>query len=333
MLSRSGHCRRRKIRCIPAFEDVAGRCQNCIRLKKDCHFFPVDQDGQIIGSRRVRSGSRVDAGDRDATSSSPSPVLTPAIPFNSPGPLHGAINTSSLSQRTFQEDYGHQVGPGDNAAYDRGQAHALQSHAGHLQTHGASLEEGTNADHFFRDRPFSQTRDQQARFGQLQNPSYGSFTRSPQSDTFQFPQPSPGIQSPGWLSQTGRSMSIPGPDDFAAYGVYHRAQTFPSIGRRMSDFQNSAQLQQPGHHLSRSGHHSSNPTGWHGHDLYHQSGLPGSDIPSSVSSYQPLASTAAYDQPWYTHPTQVLGHVQEEEQGAYYQDHSPNYQGSHYNPG
>ncbi|KAF6818605.1 fungal zn binuclear cluster domain containing protein [Colletotrichum sojae] len=38
-----GHCRRRKIRCIPSPADIQGRCINCIRLKKECSFFPVDQ--------------------------------------------------------------------------------------------------------------------------------------------------------------------------------------------------------------------------------------------------------------------------------------------------
>ncbi|RFU73888.1 fungal zn binuclear cluster domain containing [Trichoderma arundinaceum] len=37
-----GHCRRRKIRCIISSEDQ-NRCVNCIRLKKECSFHPVDQ--------------------------------------------------------------------------------------------------------------------------------------------------------------------------------------------------------------------------------------------------------------------------------------------------
>ncbi|KAL7971808.1 hypothetical protein HDV63DRAFT_305226 [Trichoderma sp. SZMC 28014] len=38
----SCHCRRRKIRCIISSEDQ-NRCVNCIRLKKECSFHPVDQ--------------------------------------------------------------------------------------------------------------------------------------------------------------------------------------------------------------------------------------------------------------------------------------------------
>ncbi|KAF1359975.1 hypothetical protein EJ07DRAFT_117972 [Lizonia empirigonia] len=37
-----GHCRRRKIRCLLAPDDPQGRCSNCIRLKKECNFFPVE---------------------------------------------------------------------------------------------------------------------------------------------------------------------------------------------------------------------------------------------------------------------------------------------------
>lgn len=38
-----GHCRRRKIRCAPDPSDNQNRCTNCIRLKKDCSYYPVDQ--------------------------------------------------------------------------------------------------------------------------------------------------------------------------------------------------------------------------------------------------------------------------------------------------
>lgn len=38
-----GHCRRRKIRCVPEPSDGQNRCANCIRLKKDCNYYPVDQ--------------------------------------------------------------------------------------------------------------------------------------------------------------------------------------------------------------------------------------------------------------------------------------------------
>src|SRR6266498_4802120 len=69
-----GHCRRRKIRCLIAPVDAQGRCANCIRLKKDCNFFPVDQQPPV--ERRPRSASKGDALSNEAsTSSSSSPAL------------------------------------------------------------------------------------------------------------------------------------------------------------------------------------------------------------------------------------------------------------------
>ncbi|KAI1959109.1 hypothetical protein LOZ58_004817 [Ophidiomyces ophidiicola] len=66
------HCRRRKIRCLLAPEDPQGRCENCIRLKKECHFYPVDQQPPM--EKRGRAGSRADASASDA-----SMVTTPTL--------------------------------------------------------------------------------------------------------------------------------------------------------------------------------------------------------------------------------------------------------------
>ncbi|KAJ2997489.1 hypothetical protein NUW58_g641 [Xylaria curta] len=49
-----GNCRKRKIRCQPVKDD--GRCSQCIRLKKDCQFYAVDQ--QPPPPSVVRAGSR-----------------------------------------------------------------------------------------------------------------------------------------------------------------------------------------------------------------------------------------------------------------------------------
>ena len=72
----AGHCRRRKIRCLLATEDSQGRCSNCIRLKKDCNFFPVDQQAL---PEKTRQGSKTDSMSgvtSTSTSSSPSPGLS-----------------------------------------------------------------------------------------------------------------------------------------------------------------------------------------------------------------------------------------------------------------
>ena len=69
------HCRRRKIRCLLAQDDPQNRCSNCIRLKKECNFFPVDQQPPI--ERRPRAGSRTEGrSDENSVSSSSSPGMT-----------------------------------------------------------------------------------------------------------------------------------------------------------------------------------------------------------------------------------------------------------------
>ncbi|OLN94303.1 hypothetical protein CCHL11_02970 [Colletotrichum chlorophyti] len=77
-----GHCRRRKIRCIPSPVDVQGRCVNCIRLKKECSFYPVDQppppqttDPRSKALPRASVGSNV-------TSASSSPAMPAGHPLD-----------------------------------------------------------------------------------------------------------------------------------------------------------------------------------------------------------------------------------------------------------
>lgn len=52
----TGHCRRRKIRCLLAPDDPHGRCSNCIRLKKECNFYPVDQQPETAKSSSEPGG-------------------------------------------------------------------------------------------------------------------------------------------------------------------------------------------------------------------------------------------------------------------------------------
>ncbi|TVY83982.1 hypothetical protein LSUE1_G001342 [Lachnellula suecica] len=80
-----GHCRRRKIRCIPAPADPQNRCSNCIRLKKECNFYPVDQQPQ---PDQRRGGSKTNSGTgRASESSSPStssgqlPEISSTLPY------------------------------------------------------------------------------------------------------------------------------------------------------------------------------------------------------------------------------------------------------------
>lgn len=70
-----GHCRRRKIRCLLASEDLQQRCLNCIKLKKECSFLPVDPQAQ--GERRPRTKSAVEArsGETSGSASSSPPLV------------------------------------------------------------------------------------------------------------------------------------------------------------------------------------------------------------------------------------------------------------------
>ncbi|KAK3329607.1 hypothetical protein B0H66DRAFT_31911 [Apodospora peruviana] len=72
-----GHCRRRKIRCMPSPNDVQGRCMQCIRLKKECSFYPVDQPPPP--DTRQKSASRSSVGPKIASASS-SPAMQTGIP-------------------------------------------------------------------------------------------------------------------------------------------------------------------------------------------------------------------------------------------------------------
>ncbi|KAH7090294.1 hypothetical protein FB567DRAFT_589694 [Paraphoma chrysanthemicola] len=62
-----GHCRRRKIRCLLAPDDPQGRCANCIRLKKECNFYPVEHNPDMPQPQSI--------GTKDSTPGQP---LTPA---------------------------------------------------------------------------------------------------------------------------------------------------------------------------------------------------------------------------------------------------------------
>ncbi|KAH0367875.1 hypothetical protein KCU65_g4362, partial [Aureobasidium melanogenum] len=66
------HCRRRKIRCVLAEGDDMGRCNNCIRLKKECVFYPVDSAGGPE-SRAQTKGSK----DSSVISNSPTEMHPP----------------------------------------------------------------------------------------------------------------------------------------------------------------------------------------------------------------------------------------------------------------
>ncbi|RDA95942.1 hypothetical protein CP533_5794 [Ophiocordyceps camponoti-saundersi (nom. inval.)] len=100
------HCRRRKIRCI-ASADAQNRCVNCIRLKKECSFYPVDQ--QPGTESRSRGPTRQTAGSSVASTNS-----SPAVGTASPGEMnshhHGHASVSAgKAQHSGDEFYSQDV--------------------------------------------------------------------------------------------------------------------------------------------------------------------------------------------------------------------------------
>ncbi|KAK0934667.1 hypothetical protein LTR48_004084 [Friedmanniomyces endolithicus] len=65
------HCRRRKIRCIISDGDSHQRCQNCIRLKKDCAFYAVDQQAAMEGRPETSATLLAGSGPSSIVSLSP----------------------------------------------------------------------------------------------------------------------------------------------------------------------------------------------------------------------------------------------------------------------
>lgn len=76
----TAHCRRRKIRCLLAEGDDQERCQNCIRLKKECVFYPVDQQQTLDDPSQPGSKSGPGSVPSSAVSQSP-PELASGRPF------------------------------------------------------------------------------------------------------------------------------------------------------------------------------------------------------------------------------------------------------------
>ncbi|KAI6708035.1 hypothetical protein JHW43_009435 [Diplocarpon mali] len=77
----TGHCRRRKIRCIAAPGDPHNRCSNCIRLKKECHFYAVDQQPLPDPPRR---GSKAQSATDRASEESPPSTSSGQMPSEMP---------------------------------------------------------------------------------------------------------------------------------------------------------------------------------------------------------------------------------------------------------
>ncbi|KAJ5092641.1 transcriptional regulator family: Fungal Specific TF [Penicillium alfredii] len=92
------HCRRRKIRCLVAPDDAQGRCENCIRLRKECQFFPVDQQPPVEKKSRPSSRLETPSTERSTTASiTSSPTNLVPDPNEAFYPYPMAFNTTSAT--------------------------------------------------------------------------------------------------------------------------------------------------------------------------------------------------------------------------------------------
>jgi hypothetical protein len=73
----AGHCRRRKIRCLLASDNPQGRCSNCIRLKKECNFYPVEHNPDVPQSQAGSSKPGSSAQPSTPATTSPGHPLPP----------------------------------------------------------------------------------------------------------------------------------------------------------------------------------------------------------------------------------------------------------------
>ncbi|KAH8730452.1 hypothetical protein GQ44DRAFT_443273 [Phaeosphaeriaceae sp. PMI808] len=101
-----GHCRRRKIRCLLAPDDPQNRCANCIRLKKDCNFYPVEHTPDMPHAHAT--GSKDTTPGQPLTSATSSPRHPHSVLGEKVGefrqPFHGASSTPSNPGFGFPSD-------------------------------------------------------------------------------------------------------------------------------------------------------------------------------------------------------------------------------------
>ncbi|KAK4508052.1 hypothetical protein PRZ48_001789 [Zasmidium cellare] len=96
---------------IACDDDAEQRCQNCIRLKKECVFYPVDQQAAIDARSEASSKAGVPSGPSSTVSSSPTQLANRQL--NTTGQHYGSSyhNATVDSPGSFQ---GIPIPPGSN---------------------------------------------------------------------------------------------------------------------------------------------------------------------------------------------------------------------------
>lgn len=299
-----GHCRRRKIRCIPAGDDPQQRCQNCIKLKKECSFLPVDHPPGK--ERRPRAGSRVEAkpGDASGSSSSSPPLIGGQLDFNHfPPPaitttdfplFSNALSAHTLSPNSQAQfsarpyDYYHHQDHGswDSPFIDNGPLSA-----------GNSTPEDPSQNHWRS--PLTP-----AFPPQFSGPSTSSSGRESGGSFTSFPPVTNGLGFP--VPIPARSMSVHGGQDFHRNYQNQFTSAYDSDSRRRASEMHPPSLQ--------ASHNSSN------NSISEPSGTPLLGHPSKQwgipPAWAPLPGQAQVKPPdisWYSPEPAGLAQVQEEE--------------------
>lgn len=315
MLTSEGHCRRRKIRCIPAFEDSSGRCQNCIRLKKECHFFPVDQQ-TLPAARRSRTASKADTvvTEHDISGSSSEqggpPVLksspeegvrynpnglarSPLSPHELSGfPNYGASVTSFSRYSDVYPDY---IQPPDRISVSQGYNPVIPTQTTHLQLNPEAVRS--------QNQYFSPMSAQM-----MTSPLHAS----PQTTAYPSLRQTTGGEAHWPHTASTTSMSSMGSEEaFNPYAAY-RAQSYPLNFRRASEPQHLSFGYREGSGYGQ----DSVSRQYQDNAAYAASGY---NAPmTSDAARMPASTSAAYSTAWY--PSHgALPYLREED------DHSSQY--------
>lgn len=316
MLTCLGHCRRRKIRCIPAFEDASGRCQNCIRLKKDCHFFPVDQQSVPVG-RRARAGSKADAAMMEGdVSASSSELGGPSILKSTPEEHMKSINGMMQSPLEPQETAGF-------PAYGEYMNNRpLPSTRTDLDQHLGYAEHQQNYDP--RHQQFNVTMQPSPLHTRpdvlnSRNPYYSHTTNamissplhsSPQSTTYASRDQSSGPENAWPISGLNRSVSSTQADEIYHPYASYRSQSYPANMRRSSEPQHIG-FGYRGHPEALGAQYSQGTLtgGYQPGSSYGPGSF--SEEMSGNASHLPVSTGVAYPSSWYANPG--LPYVREED--------------------
>ncbi|PGH13994.1 hypothetical protein AJ80_06134 [Polytolypa hystricis UAMH7299] len=223
------HCRRRKIRCLVA-ED-GQRCENCIRLKKECNFFPVDQQPPV--EKRTRTGSK--------TATTPTETSIPS----STGSGHMLNRKDSYFQyQPVPLSSSQEISPFDPGAFVGNPISTFSQDS--LVPPEYNVVQPLNPSVPWDDPYFAQQVPGGIVKGQVPNQpaSHWAQSSSPVAAT----PTTPGVLPPAntsspyapapdgtaWNMHSARSMSLATPGDPSSYPSQYQAQPVPEFKRRMT---------------------------------------------------------------------------------------------------